>query len=162
MSKERICTVADFNGLATALAKLPGIVSSMLSGGKVDIVVREHQAKRSNDQNRLQRQWCKEAGEQGDMTAEQYRGYCKYHFGLAILCRDSEDYRQACKRVLGGLSYEQRIELMMEPHDYPVTRGMSKKQKTEYLDLCWQHFTGLGFRLTDPSLRGMDDWREVA
>lgn len=162
VSKQRICTVADFSGLASALAKLPSIVSGMLSVGKVDIVIREHQTKRSNDQNRLQRLWCKEAGEQGDMTAEQQRGYCKYHFGLAILCRDSEDYRAACKRVLGSLNYEQRIELMMEPHDYPVTRGMTKKQKTEYLDACWQHFTGLGMRLTDPNLRGMDDWRESA
>lgn len=148
-----------------AVARLPAIITEAISQwGAVEIVVRKREARRSLDQNRLQRLWCKEAGEQGDCDAEWYRGYCKYHFGLAILCRDSEEYREACKRVLGSLSYEQRIELMMEPHDYPVTRGMTKSQKTEYLDRIYQHFTGLGFRLTDPGLKGLDasQYREAA
>jgi hypothetical protein len=161
--KPYVSTVATMHDTLSAIAKLPGIIDKAIrQWGQVDITVKKHEPKRSLDQNRLQRLWCKEAAEQGDMTAEEYRGYCKYHFGLSILCRDSDEFRAACKRVLGALSYEQCIALMMEPHDYPVTRGMSKKQKAEYLDRCYQHFTSLGFRLTDPGLRGTDSWRECA
>lgn len=158
----RASTIAE---ALAAIGRLPSVLTQAIQQwGQVEIVVQKHEPKRSLDQNRLQRLWCKEAAQQGDCDAEWYRGYCKYHFGIAILCRDSDAYRDACKRVLGSLGYEQRIELMMEPHDYPVTRGMTKAQKTEYLDRCWQHFTSLGFRLTDPALKGINpnDYREVA
>lgn len=167
MSKPKpyISRAATLQDALAAVAKLPGIISRAIGDwGEVEIIVRKREKARSLDQNRLQRLWCREAGDQGDMTAEQYRGHCKYHFGIAILCRDSEDYRAACKRVLGNLNYEQRLELMQEPHDYPVTRGMTKAQKAEYLDRCWEHFTGLGFRLTDPGLKGINagEYREAA
>lgn len=41
--------------------------------------------KRSNDQNNLQRLWFNELEQQGDMTAEEYRAYCKLHFFLSSL-----------------------------------------------------------------------------
>lgn len=161
--KPYISRAATLQDALAAVAKLPGIISRAIGDwGEVEIIVRKREAKRSIDQNRLQRKWCKEASEQGDMTAEEYRGYCKLHFGMQILCRDSEEYLAACQKVLGGLAYDQKLALMMQPHDYPVTRGMTKRQKSEYLDMCWQHFTGLGFRLTDPGQKGMDDWREAA
>lgn len=165
MSKPKpyVSRASTLQDALAVVSRLPSVIAQAIQQwGEVEVIVRKREKARSIEQNKLQRKWCKEASEQGDMTAEQYRGYCKYHFGLAILCRDSEEYRDACKRVLGALTYEQRIELMMEPHDYPVTRGMTKRQKTEYLDLCYQHFTGLGFRLTEPTLRGYDDYREVA
>lgn len=165
MSKAKpfVSRVLTIQEALAAVGKLPGVLNQAIGQwGAVEIVVRKHEPKRSLDQNRLAFQWCKDAANQGDMTADEYRGYCKYHFGLAILCRDSEDYKEACRKVLGSLSYEQCIALMMEPHNYAVTRGMTKKQLTEYLDRMYQHFTGLGFRLTDPSTRGMDDWRQAA
>tara|TARA_R110000851_G_scaffold33896_3_gene90380 strand:+ start:1153 stop:1662 length:510 start_codon:yes stop_codon:yes gene_type:complete len=164
-TKPFVSRAANLQEAMAAIGRLPSILTQAIQlWGRVEIIVQKHEPKRSTDQNRLQRLWCKEAGQQGDCEAEWYRGYCKYHFGLGILCRDSEDYRNACKQVLGSLSYEQCIALMMEPHDYPVTRAMNKKQKTEYLDSCWQHFTGLGFRLTDPGLKGINanEYREVA
>lgn len=163
LPKQYISRASTLQESLAAVAKLPRILAEAIQRwGEIEVVVRKREMHRSVEQNKLQRKWCKEAGEQGDMTAEQYRGYCKYHFGLVILCRDSDEYRAACKRVLGGLNYEQRIELMMEPHDYPVTRGMTKKQKSEYLDLCYQHFTGLGFRLTEPGLQGYENTKEAA
>jgi hypothetical protein len=142
----------------TAIARLPGMLKEAHERWKrVRFVVEEAEDSRSIAQNKLQRKWCKEAAAQGDMTAEEYRGYCKLHFGMAILCRDSDQYLAACQKVLGGLTYEQKLALMMQPHDYPVTRGMTKRQKTEYLNECYQHFTGLGFRLTEPSLQGYEE-----
>jgi len=156
--KEYVSQARSMEDILAAIAKLPGICSKALQQwGAIEIVVRKKKRKRSLDQNRLGRLWCKEASEQGDMTAEEYRGYCKLHFGMAILCRDSEKYLAACQKVLGGLTYEQKLALMMQPHDYPVTRGMTKRQKAEYLNECYQHFTGLGFRLTEPSLQGYEE-----
>ena len=107
-------------------------------------------APRSNEQNRLQRQWLNEAEEQGDMTAEEYRGFCKLHFGVPIMRRDSEDFREKYDRIIKPHTYEDKLTMMMVPLDFPVTRAMSTKQKTEYLDAMYNHFRGLGFQLTEP------------
>lgn len=105
---------------------------------------------RTNEQNRLQRLWVKEAEEQGDQTAEEYRGYCKLHFGVKLLLNENEKFREAWYRVMKGLTYEQKLEAMMQPLDFPVTRMMTTKQKNQYLDEMYQHFTGQGFKMTDP------------
>ena len=39
---------------------------------------------------------------------------------------------------------------MAVPIDLPVTRIMKTGQKKRYLDDVYDHFTGLGVRLTDP------------
>lgn len=109
--------------------------------------------KRSADQNRLQRLWVNEAAEQGDMTAEEYRGYCKLHFGVPILRNESDEFREKYDRIIKPLPYEQKLELMMEPFDFPVTRLMTTKQKTQYLNDMYQHLRGLGFVLTEPDER---------
>ena len=111
--------------------------------------------KRSAEQNRLQWLWMQEAEKQGDQTAEEYRGYCKLHYGVPILRAENEEFRDAYDRIVRPLPYEQKLELMMAPLDFPVTRLMNTDQKTRYLNLVHQHFTGLGFRLTEPG----DGWR---
>lgn len=105
---------------------------------------------RSTEQNKLQRKWLLEAEEQGDMTAEEYRAYCKLHFGVPIMRRDSEDFKEKYDRILKPHSYEDKLTMMMVPLDFPVTRAMTTKQKTEYLDAMYNHFRGLGFQLTEP------------
>jgi len=107
---------------------------------------------RSIEQNRLQRLWLNEAAEQLDnnQTAEELRGYCKLHFGVPILRESNEDFRAAYDRVIKPLAYELKLLAMMEPLDFPVTRLMTTKQSTEYLDAIHKHFSELGCRLTDP------------
>jgi hypothetical protein len=51
---------------------------------------------------------------------------------------------------------------MLEPFDFAVTRLMNTKQQAQYLNQIYVHFTGLGMRLTEPSLMGISKWREVA
>lgn len=110
-------------------------------------------APRSIEQNKLQRKWLLEAQEQGDQTAEEYRGYCKLHFGLQTLVNDDEIFREKYNRIIRPLSYEEQLELMMVPLDFPITRLMTTKQKAKYLDKMYVFFTGLGFELTQPEQR---------
>ena len=110
--------------------------------------------KRSNEQNRLQRKWMLEAAEQGDQTAEEYRAYCKLTFGVPIMLEQSELWAEKYKRIIGPLPYQQKLELMAEPFDFPVTRAMTAANEKRYLDKVWEFFTGQGFVLTDPDRRG--------
>lgn len=113
-------------------------------------------APRSIEQNRLQRLWLKEAEDQGDMTAEEYRGYSKLHFGIVILHAEDEKFRATWNRLIRDrYSYEEKLELMQEPIDYPVTRLMTTKQKKRYLDAMYQHLLSLGFQLTEPRSRNV-------
>jgi hypothetical protein len=109
-----------------------------------------HGDRRSVEQNRLQRLWCNEISPQWGHSAEYVRGYCKLTIGVPILRHASEVFREKYDRILKAHSFEQKIELMMEPLDLPVTRMMTTKQKMQYLDEIYQHFTEKGLVLTQP------------
>jgi hypothetical protein len=107
--------------------------------------------KRSLKQNRLQRQWLNEIAEQiGDQTPEEVRGYCKLTIGVPILRSEHEMFRERYDAIVRPLPYEQKLALMMEPLDFPVTRLMTTKQATAYLDGVHRHFSEKGIVLTDP------------
>ena len=107
---------------------------------------------RSIEQNKLQRMWMNEIEEQrGDQTAEEWRGYCKLRFGVPILRADDEEFCEKYDRIIKPHPYEVKVEMMMEPLDFPVTRLMTTRQKTRYLDAIYAHFTGIGVRLTRPN-----------
>lgn len=116
----------------------------------------EKGAKRSIEQNKLQRLWVNEAADQlGDESAEDKRAYCKLHFGVPILRNENEEFRRAYDRVIRPLPYELKLEAMKVPLDFPVTRLMTAKQKTAYLDAIYQHFRSQGVVLTEPN---REDW----
>lgn len=109
---------------------------------------------RTAEQNRLQRMWHNEAAEQlQDERAEDKRAYCKLVLGVPILRAENEKFREQYDRLVRGLPYETKLELMKEPIDFPVTRLMSVGQKKRFLDDVWNHYTGLGVKLTDPDER---------
>lgn len=106
---------------------------------------------RSIRQNKLQRLWMKEISNHlGDRTGEEVRGYCKLRMGVPILRAENEAFRLKYDRIVRPLDYEQKLELMMEPLDMPVTRFMTIKQKARYLDEVCRHFCAQGVRLTIP------------
>lgn len=107
--------------------------------------------KRSDKQNKLQRLWMNELAEQGDMTAEEYRAFCKLHFGVPILRYENERFCQLYDRDVKWRPYEDKLLFMGEPFDFPVTRLMTVKQHKKYLDAIYVHYTGKGFDLTDPN-----------
>jgi hypothetical protein len=119
--------------------KLP-FTASMVSGKS-----------RSWLQNKLQRKWCDEIAEQlGDRTAEETRAYCKLVFGVPIRRRDDAKFCEVYDKHIKHLSYESKLALMALPIDFPVTRDMNTKQKTEYLDAVLRHFSEQGVILTVP------------
>lgn len=113
--------------------------------------------KRSSDQNRLQRLWINEAAEQDTigMTAEEYRAYCKLHFGVPMLRNENDTfaelYDSKIRDRVPPYSYEQKLEFMAIPFDMHVTRLMTIKQHDKYLNMMHDHFTSLGMILTIPN-----------
>ena len=107
-------------------------------------------APRSIDQNKLQRKWLKEAEEQGDQTAEEYRGQCKLEIGVAIAKEDAE-FAEKYDRLIRPLPYHVKLEYMMVPFDFPVTRGFTTEQTSRYLNLMYTKLTSQGIILTEPS-----------
>lgn len=109
---------------------------------------------RSIEQNKLQRLWMNEIAEQlQDDTAEGYRAYCKLHFGIPILRAESEEYCAVYDKYIRPLAYETKLVYMAVPLDFAVTRLMTTKQMTQYLDAVHEEFTARGVRLTDPEER---------
>lgn len=111
--------------------------------------------KRSDRQNRLQRQWIKEiAGQLPDHTAEEWRAYCKLCFGVPIMRDENEKFHRLYDDIIRPLPYEKKLALMMAPLDLPVTRYMTTKQKKSYLDQVFKHFSEQGVILSDPHMQG--------
>lgn len=111
----------------------------------------EAMGKRSARQNRLNRQWMLDiAGQMEGWSAEYTRGYCKLHFGIPILRADDEEFCREYDALVRPLPYEHKLKLMMVPFDFGVTRRMTTKQQTAYLDAVHRHFSEQGVALTDP------------
>jgi hypothetical protein len=83
-------------------------------------------------------------------TVEDLRAYCKLTIGVPILRAEDETFREKYDAVVRPLSYEKKIALMKEPLDFPVTRLMSTRQATAYLEGIHRHFSEQGLALTDP------------
>lgn len=131
----------DWETLARRVAAMtPPITVSIMEGEQ-----------RSTRQNKLQRKWCHEVAEQlGDRTPEEVRGYSKLHFGVPILREEDAAFRAEYDAIIRPLPYEAKLRLMMEPFDFGVTRQMTTKQKTAYLDAMFRHWSELGVQLTRP------------
>lgn len=108
-------------------------------------------AHRTVEQNKLQRLWLNEAAQQLEgHTPEELRAYCKLAFGVPILRAENEAFREKYDAIVAPLPYEQRLAIMMAPLDMPVTRLMTTRQKTAFLDEISRHFAGMGVVLTNP------------
>jgi C-terminal processing protease CtpA/Prc len=123
----------------------------MLRGRKLPMTVTWTQgAPRSNDQNRLAQRWFTDVATQlGDQTHEDVRAECKLRFGVPILRAENEAFRISYDRVLKRLSYEEKLAAV-RAFDLPVTRLMSVKQMSAFMDEMQRHWSGQGVRLTDP------------
>lgn len=87
---------------------------------------------RSLPQNALQHVWYTQmAMEDRSDDIRGHTRHCKLTHGVPILCADDPEYRAACRRMLGPLPYEARMEAM---DWYPVTRFFTKEQESKYLE----------------------------
>ena len=112
---------------------------------------------RTLEQNRLQMKWHKEAAEQlRSGTPKDMRAFAKLHIGVPLLCSEDAEFKAEYERVIGPLPYETKLALMVEPFDFPVTRLMKKRQKSDYLTALKDHYESQGVQLTIPE----DEWRQ--
>lgn len=112
---------------------------------------------RTLEQNRLQMKWHKEASEQlGSGTPKDMRAFAKLHIGIPLLCSEDAEFKAEYDRVIGPLPYETQLALMVEPFDFPVTRLMKKRQKSDYLTALKDHYESQGVQLTIPE----DTWQQ--
>ncbi len=109
---------------------------------------------RSHEQNHTAFMWYSEIAEQkGDETPKEIRAYCKLTLGVPILRADSIEFREAYDRIIRPLTYEQKLAMMVEPLDFPVTRLLTTAQMTTYLDAIHGYADGIGVQLTIPEER---------
>lgn len=112
--------------------------------------------RRSNPQNNIGHKIYERAGDYlygGD--ALRAKSESKLFFGVPILRRDSEDYQRVYDQNIRPLNYELKIFLMggdnssPNPSPMAITSIMTKKQKSEYIDRLFQHWTEQGVPLGD-------------
>jgi C-terminal processing protease CtpA/Prc len=126
-------------------------LANMLRERKLPITVTWTQgAPRSTAQNRLAQRWFTDIATQlGDQTHEDVRAECKLRFGVPILRAENEVFRLSYDRVIKALPYEEKLAAI-KAFDLPVTRLMTVKQMTAFMDEMQRHWSGHGVRLTDP------------
>jgi len=105
------------------------------------------QSRRSIAQNKLAFRWYEHiAKSMQDGTTQDKRAYCKLHYGVAIR-KEDEVFREKYDRIIRPLPYEHKLEVMVDPIDFPVTRDMSIKDMSRYLDAMQQGFAKEGIIL---------------
>jgi hypothetical protein len=133
----------------------------LLGGRKMPITVTWAQgASRSHAQNRLAQRWFSDVATQlGDQTHEDVRAMCKLHFGVPILRAENEAFCTSYDRTMKHLPYEDKLAAI-KAFDLPVTRIMTVKQMSNFMDAMQQHWTEQQVRLTDPeALRYEQEFR---
>jgi hypothetical protein len=107
-------------------------------------------APKKDSQNRLSQRWFTDITTQlGDRDREYVRSECKLRFGVPILREENVAFREKYDRILKPLSYEEKIEAITV-FDLPVTRLMTTKQMSKFMDNMSRHWISAGVRLTDP------------
>lgn len=126
-------------------------LAAMLRGRKLPLTVTWAQgASRSGSQNRLAQRWFTDIANQlGDQTHEEVRAMCKLHFGVPILREENEAFRVSYDRVFKALPYEEKLQSVRD-FDLPVTRLMTVKQMTAFMETMQRYWVQQGVRLTDP------------
>lgn len=126
-------------------------LTNMMRDRKLPITVTWTQgAPRSTGQNRLSQRWFTDIALQlGDQTHEDVRSECKMRFGVPILRAENAAFRASYDRALKPLPYEEKLKAIKD-FDLPVTRLMTVKQMTAFMNEMQKHWSAQGVRLTDP------------
>jgi len=107
-------------------------------------------AKRSVEQNKLQRKWIGEISDQTGEDKENVRARLKLEIGVPILRDEHIEFREAYDTHVKHLPYESKLAVMKEPISFPVTSIMTTKQKARFCDEVFRKHTEMGIELTIP------------
>lgn len=144
MTSRIVSSETEREGLVLLIADQPLPFTVNITKGK----------KRTDAQNYLQRLWCNEiSANLGDQTPEEVRGFIKLTEGVPIMRAENDVFCEKYDRIIKPLPYEFKLEMMMEPLDFPVTRLMNVEQKSRYLDRINMAFAARGIILTQPEER---------
>lgn len=145
MTTRIICSHDEVDGLARLLKARALPVTIHITAGE----------DRTGQQNALAFRWFAEVADQlGDRAAADVRAHCKLHHGVGMLHVENDDFRAQWDRLIRDrFTYEEKLALMLPPHDYPVSRLMTVKQMSRWMDAVHAEFAGMGVRLTDPEMR---------
>lgn len=114
-------------------------------------------ASRADAQNRLAQKWNADISRQlEDQTFEEVRSFNKLQFGIPILREQNEAFCVEYDRVLGQMEYGDKLKAI-QTFDLPVTRLMTVKQMTSYMDTVQRYWTEQGFWLTSPDDLGRQE-----
>jgi len=136
MSEAIKLSVNGVGKLSEAIAK----ITAMFREHKFLVVSIRPGKDRTLDQNALwfaMYQRIAQMTEIGDV--EDARRYCKLHYGVPIMRKADEDFRQAWNVSFLMLTYETKLELMgpcalFGPDGFPVTRLFDRAQGIAYTD----------------------------
>lgn len=107
-------------------------------------------AARSLNQNALLHKWFGEIAQQlGDRTAMSVKGECHVNYGVPIRSRDPI-WMRVWSKLFAPLSYEQQC-FLFERGILAMTREMTVKELTEYMDAMALHYRAQGVVLTEPA-----------
>lgn len=114
-------------------------------------------ASRADAQNRLAQKWNSDISRQlEDQTFEEVRSFNKLLFGIPILREQNEAFCVEYDRVLGQMAHEEKLKAI-QTFDLPVTRLLTVKQMTQYMDAVQRYWTEQGFWLTSPDDLGRQE-----
>lgn len=103
---------------------------------------------RTVDQNRLSFDIYRDLWKSGKFeSVTEARAYCKLNHGVPILVAEDDDFKKGLNK-LGkyNLTYEDKLSMMIEPINLPVTSRMTRKQFSEYVDAIGRAFPGVEIR----------------
>lgn len=133
-----------------SLSKMLGDLRQLWGQSKYLIVSARAGKTRSIPQNAIQHAWYTQmALEDRSLSQIEHVRFCKYTYGIPILCADEPEYREKCRRLLGPLDYECRMEAM---DHWPVTRLMTKAQESSYLEAVQSGYAKRGVNLEFPNV----------
>ena len=105
---------------------------------------------RRDRQNKLAQRWFTDIARHfGDRDREDVRAECKLRFGVPILRAENEAFCASYDPVMKHHDYEVKIAAI-KAWDLPVTRLMTVKQMTAFMDAVQREYLPQGVRLTDP------------
>lgn len=127
-------------------------VADMITGLPLPFSVTIDEGKRTLSQNALLHKWYGQIAKHlGVMTAMQVKGQCHVAYGVPIRRRDPA-FDRVWSKMFAGLTYEQQC-FLFERGILAMTREMSVKELTEYMDAMSQDYRAQGVFLTDPETR---------
>ena len=122
-----------------AIRRIEALRKTPIPKAGFELRIENWKAPRSLDQNAISHVWYAIVSSvEKEYAPDEVKRLCKLHFGVPIL-RENPDYSQMIEKILGPLSYEDRIAAM----DYlRVSSLLTKAQMTQYLEAIQRHYAG--------------------